>query len=68
MLDYVKSTRATIADRLKGIIEKRAELVDPDSVYGGGNGAAVDDDLEARDVAEPDSIYGGGNGAAVDDE
>ena len=27
---------------------KRAELVDPDSVYGGGNGAAVDDDLEKR--------------------
>ena len=68
MLEYIKSTIAAIADRPKGIIGKRAELVDPDSVYGGGNGAAVDDDLERRDVAEPDSVYGGGNGAAVDDE
>ena len=68
MLEYVKSTSATIADRLKVIIGKRAEIVDPDSVYGGGNGAAVDDLLEKRDVAEPDSVYGGGNGAAVDDE
>lgn len=37
---------------------KRAELVDPDSVYGGGNGAAVDDELKKRHGVLSDSHYG----------